>query len=98
MKNQSILIGALTITAILMGVILLSSQQQPAQAMMTASAGDYTLVTVGPGGEETLTVVDNGTQRVLIYQLNNATKELEVLAGLTQAEFTKAFTKPSVKP
>lgn len=75
MKSYPILVGTLTISAILLTVLLvtLPMTSQPAYAEQ-ATQGDFTLLTAATGGgaDEYLTIIDNRAGKMLVYQLTGA--------------------------
>ena len=89
MKSQSTLwMAVLTLTAIVLGVILLATPQRTAQAeMLNAQAGYTMMMTGNPGGEEDLVIVDKATQKMLVYRMQGTTLELT-----TGANFGPWFT------
>jgi len=66
-KSSSIWMAVLTFTAVILGAILLSSNERPAQAAMLNAQPNVTLMTTGNGGDEGLVVVDKGQQKMVIY-------------------------------
>ncbi len=80
MKNSA-LIAVLTITAILLTVILLTSNGNRAQASMLNAQADFTLMTAGAvGNDEMLIVIDKGANKMIVYNLVNG-KNFKVVAG-----------------
>ena len=80
MKNSaSIWMAVLTFTAIILGTILLSSNERPAQASMLNAQPNVTLMTTGNGGDEGLVVVDKIQQKMVIYLIKG--NELTPIAG-----------------
>ena len=87
-KKTSMTVAALTITAILLGVILLSSQNQTAQAAMLNSQTDFELLTAGTvGADDALFILDKNAQKMVIYTLSNNNK-LNLIGG-SAFPFTK---------
>jgi hypothetical protein len=97
MKTPSVLMGALTLTAILLAVILLSVPSREAQAVMNVTGGQFTMLTSGSalGQDEALTIIDNKNEKVRVYRLLN--NKLEVIGGVDSAKFDQAFARPSSK-
>ena len=74
-KKASAAIAALTLTAILLGAILLASSQQSVQAGMLNAQQDFELMTAGVvGADDSLIVLDKNAQKFVIYTLNAANK------------------------
>ena len=71
--KQNAMIALLTVSAILMAVVLIVLPAHPprARAAVTASAGNYTIATIpnSMGGDESVAVVDQQTQRMVIYMI-----------------------------
>src|SRR5262245_4619675 len=85
-KNTSIWMAALTLTAIVLGVILIAAPQRSAEASMLNSQACFSLMTAGAnttGGDDALIVVDKTQQKIIIYHLNG--NKLEVLGGRSYA-------------
>ena len=81
-KNASIWMAVLTLTAIVLGVILLATPQRPAEAAMLNTQAGFSLMTAGAGstgGDDALIVVDKTSQKMIIYHLNGA--KLDVLGA-----------------
>src|SRR5690348_16543663 len=98
-KNPSILVGALTLTAILLGVILLATPSRQAQALMLNSQPNLTMMTSGlaQGGDELLIIFDKGAGKMLVYRLNQNTFELmggENVGTLFERAGTPGTTPP----
>lgn len=92
MKTQSsILMAALTLTAIILGVVLLVSPQKSARADMINAKATYTLMTTSsnPGGEEFLVILDNTKQEMVVYRMQSG--GLQVAGG---GPFGGLFTPP----
>ncbi len=94
MKNNStsLLTILLTVTAIALAVALLSTTQQPVQAAMNASAPPYTMITAGAAGDEALMIIDNFSQKMLVYRLKD--KELQAIAVMSPKDFGTWFERP----
>ncbi len=77
-NNSSILMATLTLTAIVLGVILLATPPRPAQANMMDNESGLTLITSGQaqGTEEMLIIIDKSTGKTLVYRLNQNNFEL----------------------
>jgi hypothetical protein len=75
MKNKSsALVAALTLTAILLGAILLATPSPTAQANMLNAQAGFSMLTAGVvGQDETLTIIDKGQQKMIVYSLVNNT-------------------------
>jgi hypothetical protein len=67
MKNTSVWMAVLTFTAVVFAAILLSSGDRPAQAAMINSLPNFTLLTSGGGGDESLIVIDKVKGKMIIY-------------------------------
>ena len=69
-KKTSAAIAALTLTAILLGVILLATPQQQVQAAMLNDQTNFSLMTAGVmGGDESLIIIDKNSQKIVIYTM-----------------------------
>ena len=88
MKNKAgIWMAVLTLTAIVLGVILLAAPHREAQAVMINAQTGYTLMTTGtPGGDEFLIIIDKASTKVVMYKLNG--NSLDLVAG---TDFGKLF-------
>jgi hypothetical protein len=83
-KTASIWMAVLTFTAVVMSVILISSNERPAQAAMLNAQPNVTMITTGAGGaDEGLVIVDKTQQKIIIYQLKG--NELLPMAGANMA-------------
>jgi hypothetical protein len=85
MDSRNLAIGVLAITAVvlLVGIIVINIQPPPALAGNISSyGGDYTL-TVGRVADDTevLYVLDNVTQRLVIYVINRNSGVVDMLDG-----------------
>lgn len=69
MKNTSLWMAVLTITAILLSVILMSANDRQAQAAMINNQPNFTLLTSGAGGDESLIVIDKVKGKMIVYSL-----------------------------
>jgi hypothetical protein len=76
-KNPSILMAALTLTAIVLGVVLLATPPK-AQALMLNNEPGLTMITSGQAqaGDELLIIIDKSTGKMLVYRLNQNSFEL----------------------
>jgi len=86
MESKNLAIGVLSVTAVILfvGLLIVNTRPQPAYASnVSASGGDYTL-TVGRAAPDTelLYVIDNVTQRMVVYVINRATGGIEILDGM----------------
>ena len=71
-KSASIWMAVLTITAVILASILLSSNSRPAQAAMLNAQPTVTLITTGAnGGDDGLIVVDSTQQKMVVYAIKN---------------------------
>jgi hypothetical protein len=87
-RNHSMWIAVLTLSAVILGAVLLAAPPREANAAMLNAQAGYTLVTTGtPGGDEALVIVDKSTQKMLVYTLSGNT--LSPMAGL---DFGRLFT------
>ena len=66
-KNSSVWMAVLTFTAVILAAVLLSSQSQNAKAALLLDQANFSMMTVGNGGDEVLVVVDKSTQRMVAY-------------------------------
>jgi hypothetical protein len=82
-KSSSVWMAVLTFTAVILGAILLSSNERPAQASMLNAQPNITLMTTGNGGDEGLVVVDKTQQKMIIYLIKG--NELVPIAGTSLA-------------
>jgi hypothetical protein len=91
-KNSSVLIAVLTLTAIVLGVILLTTPARNADAHMMNSQPSLTMITSGVsgGGDEMLVIMDKNSGKMLAYRVNGADFELigsldmnQIFAGAT---------------
>ncbi|GEM_PF-3355583 len=93
MNKNTLVIGTLTLTAIIMAVVLFSAPAHEAQAMSLASAGDFTMVTGGVQlGDEALFIIDNRSQKAILYRINN--DRVEIVGAMTPTDFKKGFSVP----
>ena len=71
-KSTSIWMAVLTMSAILMGVILLATPSRDASAMMVVNQNNLTMMTAGQsqGGDEFLLILDKSTGRLLAYRMD----------------------------
>jgi hypothetical protein len=81
LDSQSLAIGALTTSAILMIVLLISWVPKPAAAIGQADrAGDYKVLTQEvSNSRELLAVVDAAAKRILYYEYDISRKQLEMI-------------------
>jgi hypothetical protein len=96
MKTKtSALMAVLTLTAIVLGAILLATPSKEAKGEMLNEKTNYTMMMVGgaQGGEEFLMIVDKKTQKMLAYRMQGATIELA-----TGANFGTWFGTQPVAP
>jgi hypothetical protein len=83
-KSVSVWMAVLTITAVIMAVILLASNERPVQASMLNAQPGVTMMTMGAGGgDEGLVIVDRATQRIIVYVMKG--NELTPVAGANLA-------------
>jgi hypothetical protein len=82
-KSASLWMAVLTFTAVILGAILLSSNERPAQAAMLNAQPNVTMMTTGNGGDEGLVVVDKTQQKMIIYLLKGP--DLVPIAGANLA-------------
>ena len=77
-KNSSVLIAVLTLTAIILGVILLATPSRNADANMINSQPSLTMITTGVsgGGDEMLIIMDKNSGKMLAYRVNGNEFEL----------------------
>jgi hypothetical protein len=77
-KNPSILMAALTLTAIVLAVVLLATPPRQAQALMLNNEPGLTMMTSGQaqGADELLIIIDKSTGKMLVYRLNQNSFEL----------------------
>ena len=69
-KNSTALMAALTLTAIILGVILLANSAPRADANMLNSESGFSMMTAGTvGNNESLIMIDKGAQKMLVYNL-----------------------------
>jgi hypothetical protein len=83
MNKTSMWMVVLTFTAVILGAILLSNNERPAQAAMLNAQPNVTMITTGNGGDEGLVVVDKTQQKMLIYLLKGT--DLVPIAGANLA-------------
>ncbi len=81
-KNSSVLIAALTLTAIVLGVILLATPSRNADAHMMSTQPSLSMITTGVsgGGDEMLVILDKNSGKMLAYRVNGA--EFELIGSL----------------
>ena len=81
-KNSSVLIAVLTLTAIVLGVILLATPSRNADAHMMNSQPSLSMITTGVsgGGDEMLIIMDKNSGKMLGYRVNGA--EFELIGSL----------------
>ena len=91
-KNPSVLVAVLTLTAIILGVVLLATPTRNAEAHMMNSQPSLTMITSGVsgGGDEMLIIMDKNSGKMLAYRVNGNEFELigsqdmnQVFAGAT---------------
>ncbi len=77
-KNSSVLIAVLTLTAIVLGVIILATPARNADAHMINNQPSLTMITTGVsgGGDEMLVILDKNSGKMLAYRVNGAEFEL----------------------
>jgi hypothetical protein len=77
-KSSPVLIATLTITAIVLGVILLTVPSRDVQAHMITNQPSLTMITSGVsgGGDEMLIIMDKNSGKMLAYRLNGNDFEL----------------------
>jgi hypothetical protein len=79
-KSSSIWMAALTLTAVILTAVLLSSNDRPAQAAMLNAQTNVTMMTTGTnGGDEGLVIVDRQQQKMIVYLIKG--NELAPIAG-----------------
>lgn len=79
-KTSSIWMAALTLTAVVLSAVLLSSNERRAQAAMLNAQTSVTMMTTGTnGGDEGLIVVDKTQQKMVVYLIKG--NSLEPIAG-----------------
>jgi len=84
-NNSSLWIAALTLTAIILGVVLLASPSRTAQANMLDSRPGFSMMTSGvQGNDEYLTIIDKAQQKMIVYNLVGNT--LNPIAGYDLAK------------
>lgn len=71
MKAQQLTIGALVVTAMVLGGFLLNSPVPEAKAGMVESKDDFTLMTAGPTNDEMIIIIDNRNQKLISYRVQN---------------------------
>ncbi|HVT79334.1 MAG TPA: hypothetical protein VHM90_01645 [Phycisphaerae bacterium] len=80
LKNSSVWMAVLTFTAVIMGAIILSSNDRRADAAMLNAQTNFSLMTTGiNGGDEALIVIDKAQQKMILYVLKG--NELTPLTG-----------------
>jgi hypothetical protein len=68
MKNTSIWMAVLTLTAVILAAILLGNNDRQAQAAMINAQPGFILMTTGAnGGDEGLVVIDKTQLKMVIY-------------------------------
>jgi len=71
-KNPTALMAALTMTAIVLGAVLLSNNARPTDAAMLNAQSGFSLMTAGvTGGNESLVIIDKASQKMVVYDLVN---------------------------
>jgi hypothetical protein len=77
-KNPSVLMAALTLTAIVLGVVLLATPPRQAQGQMLTNEPGLTMITSGQAqaGDELLIIIDKSSGKMLVYRLNQNSFEL----------------------
>jgi hypothetical protein len=69
-KHSNVWIAVLTFTAVILGAILLSSNDRRAEASMLNSQTNFSLMTTGiNGGDEALIVIDKTQAKMIVYVL-----------------------------
>lgn len=80
---KNIAIGFLSVTAVILfvGIMLVSATPKPAQAGNVSSYGGAFTVTIGrvTRDAELLYLVDNTTERLLVYGLNRRSGKIAIL-------------------
>ena len=71
-KNPSVLIAVLTLTAIVLGVILIATPSRHAEAAMLANEANVVMMTSSQpqSGDESLIIFDKGTGKMLLYRID----------------------------
>lgn len=83
----NIWIALLTLTAVILGIMLIAAPSREAQAAMVNDQAGFTLLTSGtPGGDEFLYVIDKNTQKLVMYKFTGRTLELAA-----RTDFARAF-------
>ena len=90
-RKTSTAVAALTLTAILLGVILLASA--PARGGMLNAQADFSLMTAGPfGADESLVIIDKSAQKIVIFTLDNRNR-FNLVGGQSYASHGPAHGK-----
>mgnify|MGYP001604396009 CR=1 FL=1 len=94
-SKNSVLMAVLTLTGIVLGVILLASPPREAKAEMLNVQPNYTMMMVGglQGGDQLLMIVDNKTQKMVVYRMQGT--NIELVSG---ANFGPWFGSPAAVP
>jgi hypothetical protein len=89
--KTSVMMAVLTLMAIVLGVILLATPPREAKGEMLNAQSGYNMMMTGlPGGEEFLVIVDNTTQKMLVYRMQGTT--LDLVSG---SNFGPWFANPT---
>jgi predicted Na+-dependent transporter len=92
-NNSSPLIAALTLTAVVLGAILLATPSRTAQANMLNAQAGFSMLTSGIlANDEALTIIDKGQQKMIVYTLVN-----NVLTPIAGYDLAKAMVPAPVK-
>ncbi|HVS70587.1 MAG TPA: hypothetical protein VHQ47_04960 [Phycisphaerae bacterium] len=77
-SHTSLWMAVLTLTAIVLGVVLITAPSKTADAQMLNDKQGYTMMMTSnnPGGDEFLVIVDKATQKMLVYRMQGTNLEL----------------------
>ena len=101
MDSRNFAIGVLSTTAVVLfvGLVLVQTQPEPAQAFgMNAQGGDYLLITgqLEPS-EELLYVIDARSERMLIYRCDVNRRQIQRVSGQSLGQIREAAAPEAEK-
>ncbi|MGN6370452.1 MAG: hypothetical protein ACTHN5_19530 [Phycisphaerae bacterium] len=94
-KSSSVMIAVLTLTAIILGVILLAAPSRDAQAHMITNQTTLSMITTGVsgGGDEMLIIMDKNTGKMLAYRVNG--NEFELVGSMDMNQLFTGMPAPT---
>ncbi len=85
-KSASVWMAVLTLTAVILGAILLSNNTRQAQAAMLNAQSNVTMMTCGitSGADEVVVITDKAAMKTIVYMLKG--NDLVMIAGRNLAK------------